>query len=408
MSDYKTLVAEIANGLKKEGKKITEIKISSGLKNKYDIKLTNSEIRKILLKLELENGFKIESFSTYDNNFEISQIPNDSNKDGMFQNAKFVKKSGRMTRLDKSKFVSIKYVRIKNSYTENIRTNWKTYRNLPDQFSTLVNQKHTTTFEILQNGKNLRFYIDIEKIPIDQDRLIQMICLDLIEFMKEKGLKNELTIDNLAITENTNSTSHEGRSYHVIVPVQMTQNSMKRLLLNFVNDERYNHYIEYIDCSVYSNYRLFRVPNQIGFDKDRNRIEDNIHIPILDIKPYQEYLIQNVNRSIPTFYPINLTTLTLEQKRKAAKLSGTIMKYGVKAALDEKLLASILSKANKPVEPTCDEILELIDKLHQKSNNSNRTINLLDELDEYYEENGNFDNYKFTKQQIKNLLSSLI
>ena len=47
------------------------------------------------------------------------------------------------------------------------------------------------------------------------------------------------------------------------------------------------------------------------------------------------------------------------------------MKYGVKAALDEKLLASILSKANKPVEPTCDEILELIDKLHQKSNNSN-------------------------------------
>ena len=123
---------------------------------------------------------------------------------------------------------------------------------------------------------------------------------------------------------------------------------------------------------------------------------------------YQEYLIQNVNRSIPIFYPRNLTTLTLEQKRKAAKISGNIKKYGVKAALDEKLLASILSKANKPVEPAGDEILELIDKLRQKHNISNRTAKLLDDLDEYYEENGNFENYRFTKQQIKNLLSSLI
>lgn len=331
----------------------------------------------------------------------------------MFQNARFVKKTRRTAKnsapkVDKSKFISVKYIRIKDSYSENVRSNWKTYRGLPEQFDISVNQKHTTTFEILQNGKNLRFYIDIEKIPFDQNKLIEEICFDLIEFMKEKGLKIELTNENLAITENANSTSHEGRSYHVIIPVQMTQNSMKRLLLNFVNDERYNKYIDYIDCSVYSNYRLFRVPNQIGFDKDRNRIEDNIHIPILNIKPYQEYLIQNVNRSIPIFYPRNLTTLTLEQKRKAAKISGNIKKYGVKAALDEKLLASILSKANKPVEPAGDEILELIDKLRQKHNISNRTAKLLDDLDEYYEENGNFENYRFTKQQIKNLLSSLI
>ena len=108
------------------------------------------------------------------------------------------------------------------------------------------------------------------------------------------------------------------------------------------------------------------------------------------------------------FNPINLTTLTIEQKRKAAKISGNIKKYGVKAALDEKLLASILSKANKPIEPAGEEILELIDKLRQKPNISNRTAKLLDDLDEYYEEKGNFDNYRYTKQQIRNLLSSLI
>ena len=326
----------------------------------------------------------------------------------MFQNARFVRKSKKATNVDKSKFISVKYIRIKDSYTENIRSNWKTYRGLPEQFDYLVNQKSTTTFEILQNGKNLRFYIDIEKIPFDKDTLIEEIVFDLIEFMKEKGLKNNLTVIDIAITENKNSISHEGRSYHVIMPVQMTQNLMKRLILNFVNDERYNKYIEYIDCSVYSNYRLFRVPNQIGFDKDHNRIEDNIHIPILDIKPYQEYLIQNVNRSIPMFYPTNLTTLTLEQKRKAAKMSGNINKYGLKVALDERLLASILSKANKPPEPASDEILTLIDTLRQKQTVSNRIIRFLDELDNYYEEKGNFDNYKFTKQQIRNLLLSLI
>ena len=141
---------------------------------------------------------------------------------------------------------------------------------------------------------------------------------------------------------------------------------MKRFLLNFVNDERYNRYIDYIDCSVYSNFRLFRVPNQIGFTKEGERIRNNKHVPIMDVKPYKEYLIQNTNGKLQTFNPRNLTTITLEQKKRAAKMSGNINKYGLKIALDERLLARVLSKANKPPEPTGDEILDLIQKIRQK------------------------------------------
>jgi hypothetical protein len=281
------------------------------------------------------------------------------------------------------------------------------YRGDANSFDMKVNQSNTTTFEILQNGKELRIYVDIEKIPLEKEDLICSICDDLLSFMREKCPEFHVQKHDLAITENGNSTSHEGRSYHVIIPVKTTQNIMKRLLINFVNDERYNKYIDYIDCSVYSNFRLFRVPNQIGFSKDGERITDNIHVPIFNVKDYGEYLIQNVS-NLPRYYPKTLSTLTLEQKKRAAKMSGNINKYGLKVALDERLLASILTKARHTVEPSGDEILTLMQKLRQKGDISIRISRLLTELDEHFDKYNNFDEFRFDKQCLKSMLSSFL
>ena len=60
MSEYKTIIAEIIEEFKNEGKKITSVKIKAELLNKRNIKLSGPEVKKIIEEIESENENKSE------------------------------------------------------------------------------------------------------------------------------------------------------------------------------------------------------------------------------------------------------------------------------------------------------------------------------------------------------------
>lgn len=148
-----------------------------------------------------------------------------------------------------SRQAKITIVHLKESFRENKSRNYISYADIQSALPDIMD-KETCSLEVLSQPKR-KIYMDIENIPFDKTNVIYDIVNKFSSFMK-------IPTDGCCLTYNKKSTQHSGLSYHVIFPYVMDINDMKKSVLLFktLNPE-YEHYI---DASVYSILRLFRLP----------------------------------------------------------------------------------------------------------------------------------------------------
>lgn len=188
------------------------------------------------------------------------------------------------------------FVHIKKSYKEAGFDNYSRYASIQAAQKDITNPE-TCSYEILDKPIR-RLYLDIEGIESaeahDHD-IIKLIIRKYCDFIN-------IPFDdaNVKVTYNQNSTGHEGKSYHVIFPrIAMDYLLQKQVIKAF--RIVYPEFRGYIDNSVYSVIRLFRLPYQCK-QSENGLLRSDIH-EVLNIFSVHEkyklsdYLIQYVKTS---------------------------------------------------------------------------------------------------------------
>ncbi len=239
-----------------------------------------------------------------------------------------------------------------SQYNENKKENYITFKNSSDLISEFNNSKlkQTCMLEVLQSNF-IRVFLDIEKIPTDQPDLIYSIINDISEF---------LSIDKNLYTLTTNNGSHHsGLSYHLYFPYFTTKQNMLNVIRNFILETE-KKYEKYIDQSVYSKNRLFRLPYQYSplleiNDPNYDRQKDYHVIIKGDIK---DCIVQNITnlRMIKSDYPPVKTT-DLESNNISAMNEKIIMELTtiLEEMVNEALLKQPLEKVDETTFKKVDE-----------------------------------------------------
>lgn len=174
----------------------------------------------------------------------------------------------------------IRIIAIKDSFKESRPKNYKTITSeiLYDSSLKSLNLK-TTVYEVLKHTDTIKFFMDIEGIPETEEGLIFVI---IDSFKKYMTSKHNINFNGYTITINKNSQNHSGLSYHVIYSgVYSKIYDIGKFITDFVNTEG-KFVSNFIDTSVYSRIRLFKLPLQIGTNNDnathkRSRKSTNYH-----------------------------------------------------------------------------------------------------------------------------------
>lgn len=128
------------------------------------------------------------------------------------------------------------------------------------------NHPEYSLLEILTND-TIRFFMDIENIPDDQDKLIYTIIEDLVKYFNIP-LKYSLTLNK--------KSNHKGLSYHVYFPFRINKTIAYKLIQNFLCE--HSSYYSYIDSSIYTKNRLFRTIGSVDPGKVINtRNLESVH-----------------------------------------------------------------------------------------------------------------------------------
>lgn len=203
----------------------------------------------------------------------------------------------------------IKIVNLKRSYKDNIRSTWKSFSTV-DEVMADVNDKSTCTLEVLDKNENMfrKLYFDIENIPKDKENMIYDLINDISDFLK-------IDKDQYALTYNSNSHAHPGLSYHLYFPYKMNYLDMKKLVV--LIKTKYPQYADYIDDSVYSSIRLFRLPNN-GKVTGRGVNNNDFHQIVKG--QFNETLIQMTDE-LPEFdqFPDNFKSFDCSKALKAMR-----------------------------------------------------------------------------------------
>lgn len=336
---------------------------------------------------------------------------------------------------------NINCVDIAESYTENVNHNIE-HKKVDDVIQRLaddskkINDK--SLFEIIPNSCSP--YFDIETIPYDQPKLIISIKDAIIKTLQTYGkielpkkvMRKGITPNNLMssyiITINKQSLTHSGLSYHIIFPnLLTTQRLLKEFVYVLTHD--YSEYKPYIDQSVYSKNRLFRLPYQAGINPptmSRGRDANSIHVieyahflSSLSINKYIDYIPNDsidfgcIKSIIPaciisnhkykqaryiTFkYPEEITTYIKQQRPKAISQTTMYIKdENIKQVYKERKQARKLT--DEDIYNKCVVINELTTNEAYK--------NKVNEFIEYYKANNkSFNNFRITLEQIHGILT---
>ena len=182
--------------------------------------------------------------------------------------------------------VEITYSRIE-AYYKAYKSNIKTCHSL-ESFMQVVKENEATPdfciFEVLSSDRR-RMYFDIENIPSEYKTLINDLIKDLAEFL-------DIDKENYALSLNTGSR-HPGLSYHLTFPYVTAPLNILNSIRNF--KLKYPKYKEYIDELVYSNHRLFRLPNQHGIlQKDDEQLNRELDVHRIIKGKFEDFIVQNV------------------------------------------------------------------------------------------------------------------
>lgn len=335
----------------------------------------------------------------------------------------------------------INCIDIATSYSENVNDNIerKTADDIANRLKTDYKKiNDNSLFEIISNSCSP--YFDIETIPYDQPKLIISIKdaiiktlqkygkIELPKKIERKGITPNNLMSSYVITANKQSLSHPGLSYHVIFPnLLTTQRLLKEFVYVLTHD--YPEYKPYIDQSVYSKNRLFRLPYQAGINpptmskgRDVNSVhvieyahflssfcENNYinHIPgeFIEFERarsiFRACIISNHKykqaKYITFKYPEEITNYIKQQRPKAISQTTLYIKdENIKQVYKERKQACKLT--DEDIYNKCVVINELT---------TNETYkNKVNEFIEYYEANNkSFNNFRLTLEQIHGILT---
>lgn len=250
-------------------------------------------------------------------------------------------------------------VHCKTSYKDNKPENTVSYNSIEESLPDVLNQT-TCSFEILQEVDRC-IYLDIEQIEFDNKNIIYEIIEDFCNFIHVQTIidetkthitelefklgileesdpeyllitkelqtlqlfKNANTYkDILHLTCNEASTGHKkaGLSYHVILPIVISYLDMKRLICMFIDSHQ--NYSNYMDASVYSAVRLFRLPDN-GKMSEAGIDMNDVHKIISGT--FEHFYIQNINYKPHVrmhHLPENFSEYKIDKKKHRSFLQG--------------------------------------------------------------------------------------
>lgn len=188
--------------------------------------------------------------------------------------------------------MAISYVRIQNYYDNRITEKC----NSVSEFVKIIDNNKNSDYSILEQleSDTVRFFMDVENVPEDKPDMIIDIINDFVKFY-------DIPI-NYAYTFN-NKSYHPGLSYHVYFPFKVSKAknadvTIYKLVQTFLC--KHPKYYPYIDTSVYTKNRLFRVIGSCDPGQNATRPRNKKSFHTLVKGKVEDTIIQNYN-DLPDF-----------------------------------------------------------------------------------------------------------
>lgn len=220
----------------------------------------------------------------------------------------------------------IRIIPIKKKFTENKKKNYVNV--IIDYFIDQLlelNQK-ISIYEVIQRQDTIKFFLDIEKIPKEAPYLIFEIVEKFSQYMSEK---HNIQFNDYIITINLNSNTHEGFSYHVIYDgIYSNIIDIGKFVIEFSS---LNKFGDFIDTSIYTSNRLFKLPLQYGIDLNgkhkRGKKINNYHQIYFYKKLNHITIIDLINKNIiqQIFPNCDITILNFKQIHNKELILKTII-----------------------------------------------------------------------------------
>lgn len=323
----------------------------------------------------------------------------------------------------------VKIIKINSSYTENKPTNHKfvpiseiinNIRQVKIGKDMKIMDKNTnsplsnTMFEII--GNICIPYFDVEGINDNTDMNDHSYIISVAESLKkELSEMSKKEIKYYRITYNNSSHTHKGKSYHIYFPEWASYKDQVQKFVNwYIENKKLGS--EYVDGSVYSKDRLFRLPlqqavNNQNTDNDVNERSKDFHrfINVDDVNHLEDFIIGNVKGKTVITFP------TIPNKFRKMKpknvFSGPLVLPKKIEDMCEAITTAITGKAPAPI--TTDEniysramaLKELIDETDKSFT---RYLMLVNEFIKYYKEHNNsYDGFRLTIESIGIILDMI-
>ncbi len=244
------------------------------------------------------------------------------------------------------------------SYVQNRRNKWKREK-VNDLIEAIklhdiskIPNIEISKYEVLRE-QTRKIYFDIECIPSNddlpkqdseelcsagfhrnprsaRDELIHQILTDVNKFFRKK-CKDQMHDDmKFIITYNKSSANHPGKSYHAYcMNYCMNYKQLRNIICEFVNTDG-EKYKDYVDCSVYSKNRLFKMPYYIGLTQVDNKSQidtnrDNHHFIITKLvvddsqSSSTEAFTTQASTSSDATHDVNTSTITCASEEEFYK-----------------------------------------------------------------------------------------
>lgn len=125
------------------------------------------------------------------------------------------------------------------------------------EFATEQAMNGFTVFEVLKNDF-MRIYLDLENISVEEPNMYKNIITAFAAFAN-------INLNTVAYGITLNKGSHHpGLSYHVVFGAVTFRDNLKSLVQRF--KLAYPEFEKFVDASIYTRNRLFRLPDQISCD----------------------------------------------------------------------------------------------------------------------------------------------
>ena len=167
---------------------------------------------------------------------------------------------------------SFKCVHIRHRYSENTPSKLITHASIESFYEDTLNPEDCV-YEVLDKPIR-RVYLDIEGIDMEASESHKLVRKIISDFNKFINVSVFLT----HVTYNAGSTGHPGQSYHIIMNYSINYQLLKNIVIAF--KQLHPEYGMYIDESVYSVIRLFRLPFQCKQRVDDIPDANDVHVPI--------------------------------------------------------------------------------------------------------------------------------